>query len=40
MLLLDGPLGLLSDDDRAAAIAKTSEFLLAGITAPETPQPV
>jgi AcrR family transcriptional regulator len=30
-LLLDGPLALLSDDERARAIAKTSEFVLAGI---------
>jgi AcrR family transcriptional regulator len=30
-LLLDGPLALLSDAERAKAIAKTSEFILAGI---------
>lgn len=31
-LLLDGPLALLSEADRASAIAKTGEFILAGIT--------
>jgi len=31
-LLLDGPLGLLSDEEKADAIAKVSEFVLAGIT--------
>ncbi len=30
-LLLDGPLSLLSDEERADAIAKTGEFVLAGI---------
>ncbi len=36
-LLLDGPLALLSDEEQAAATAKVSEFVLAGITA--TPHP-
>jgi AcrR family transcriptional regulator len=31
-LLLDGPLALLSEEERASAIARTSEFVLAGIT--------
>jgi AcrR family transcriptional regulator len=30
-LLLDGPLALLDDEERANAMAKTSEFVLAGI---------
>ncbi len=34
-LLLDGPLGLLSDQEKAGAIAKVSEFVLAGITCRE-----
>jgi hypothetical protein len=35
-LLLDGPLALLSEEEKAAAIAKTAEFMLAGITGRET----
>ena len=31
-LLLDGPLGLLSDEEKAESIAMVSEFVLAGIT--------
>jgi AcrR family transcriptional regulator len=34
-LLLDGPLSLLDEEERANAMAKTSEFILAGITARE-----
>lgn len=34
-LLLDGPLGLLSDEEKTTAIAKVSEFMLAGITCPD-----
>lgn len=34
-LLLDGPLALLDATERANAMAKTSEFILAGITARE-----
>lgn len=34
-LLLDGPLGLLSDEEKAAAIARVSEFVLTGITCRE-----
>jgi AcrR family transcriptional regulator len=36
-LLLDGPLGLLSEEERAGAIAKVSEFVLVGITGREAP---
>src|ERR1700678_1371614 len=35
-LLLDGPLGLLSEEEKASAIAKTSEFVLVGITGHES----
>jgi AcrR family transcriptional regulator len=35
-LLLDGPLALLSDEERAEAIAKVSRFMLAGITCGES----
>ena len=43
-LLLDGPLALLPEDERAAAITRTSEFILAGISAhasapPQPPEP-
>jgi hypothetical protein len=30
-LLLDGPLALLNDEERADAIARTGEFVLVGI---------
>lgn len=33
-LLLDGPLAMLNEEDRATAIRQTSEFILDGITAP------
>jgi len=33
-LLLDGPLALLSEQDRAAAIERTGQFILTGITGP------
>jgi len=36
-LLLDGPLGLLSEEERAGAITKVSEFVLVGITGREAP---
>ncbi len=38
-LLLDGPLAMLDDEERAGAIAKVSEFVLVGITGREAAVP-
>jgi AcrR family transcriptional regulator len=38
-LLLDGPLGLLSKEEQAGAIARTGEFVLAGLTGREPGPP-